>query len=71
MVAFARQPISNVPGRRVFDPWIEGYDARTACHARSCNPYDRDTHARRLWDDGWFDAHEALAKAKIAKRLRF
>ena len=65
MVAFARSPIRGASGRAGFDPWIEGYQSRFAYLARSVNPYDLNTNARQLWDDGWMEAAaEAEKKAE-------
>jgi ribosome modulation factor len=53
----ARNRVSR--GRDLFDPWIDGHEARKTEISRSANPY-RGTDARQLWDDGWMDAHREL-----------
>jgi ribosome modulation factor len=47
-------------GRDLFDPWMDGHEARQAGLARSANPY-RGADSRQLWDDGWMDAQAQTA----------
>ena len=55
--------------RDMFDPYIDGYAARTSCVPRSSNPY-RDCDAARLWDDGWLESEAELTYGKPCTAVR-
>jgi ribosome modulation factor len=57
------QPSKQVYRRDERDPWIEGYEARQTCLARTANPY-RGLDTQPLWDEGWLAAQEEANKPR-------